>query len=388
MTKRPIYLDYMATTPVDPAVVAIMMQCLDASGDFGNPSSSEHRFGWDADARVKLARQQVADYIRANPQEIVWTSGATEANNLAIKGAAGFYQTNGKHIITMSTEHKAVLDPCHALEKQGFDVTYLNPLPSGLLDLKALERAIRADTILLSVMMVNNEIGTIQDLQAIAELAKRHGIIVHSDCAQAVGKLAIDVQAMPVDLLSFSSHKVYGPKGIGALYVRRQPRVRLLPLIHGGGHEQGMRSGTLPTHQIAGMGEAFAIAKQRLAQDTAEIATLTERLWQGIQQLDGVSLNGGASHRVSGNLNVSFSGVDGEALILSMRELAVSSGSACNSANLQASYVLQAIGVPKILANSAVRFSVGRYTTADEIDQAVACVVQSVTKLRSISPID
>ncbi|MDF1795804.1 MAG: IscS subfamily cysteine desulfurase [Coxiellaceae bacterium] len=386
MSDRPIYLDYMATTPVDPLVRDKMMQCLDLSGTFGNPASSEHQYGWDADASVKKARLQVADLIHAEPREIIWTSGATESNNLALKGAAEFYQNNGKHIITLKTEHKAVLDPCAALQKQGFDVTYITPQQSGLLDLTELEAAIRPDTILVSVMYVNNEIGVIQDMAAITEIAKRHGVLVHSDCAQAAGKLPLDVTKLPIDLMSFSSHKVYGPKGMGALYVRRNPRVRLSAQIHGGGHEQGLRSGTLATHQIVGMGEAFAIAANRLEQDMTEITVLTDRLWQGIKQLPGVHLNGSAEHRVIGNLNISFEGIDGEALILSMRELAVSSGSACNSANLQSSYVLQAIGVSKALANAAVRFSVGRFTTEDEIDRAIACVVEKVTQLRRIAP--
>ncbi|MDF1653560.1 MAG: IscS subfamily cysteine desulfurase [Coxiellaceae bacterium] len=386
MSQRPIYLDYMATTPVDPLVREKMVQCLDMSGTFGNPASSEHQYGWDADALVKQARQQVADLIHAEPREIIWTSGATESNNLAIKGAAEFYQNNGKHIITVKTEHKAVLDPCAALQKSGFDVTYLTPKSDGLIDLAELEAAIRPDTILISVMFVNNEIGVIQDMAAITALAKSHGVLVHSDCAQAAGKLPLDVMQLPIDLMSFSSHKVYGPKGMGALYVRRNPRVRLQAQIHGGGHEQGLRSGTLATHQIVGMGEAFAIASQRLEQDMTEITALTERLWHGISQLPGVHLNGSDEHRVIGNLNISFEGIDGEALILSMRELAVSSGSACNSANLQSSYVLQAIGVPKPLANAAVRFSVGRFTTEDEIDRAIACVTEKVTQLRRIAP--
>lgn len=386
MTAKPIYLDYMATTPVDPRVKDKMVQCLDMSGNFGNPASSEHQYGWDADALVKQARQQVADLMHAEPREIIWTSGATESNNLALKGAAEFYQNNGKHIITVKTEHKAVLDPCAALEKQGFEVTYLTPQSDGLVDLQELEATIRSDTILISIMYVNNEIGVIQDMAAICDIAKRHGVLVHSDCAQAAGKLPLDVAKIPIDLMSFSSHKVYGPKGMGALYVRRQPRVRLTAQIHGGGHEQGLRSGTLATHQIVGMGEAFAIAHQQLEQDMTEITALTQRLWQGISQLPGVYLNGSSEHRVIGNLNVSFEGIDGEALILSMRDIAVSSGSACNSANLQSSYVLAAIGVPKYLANSAVRFSVGRFTSADDIERAIACITEKVIKLRQISP--
>ncbi len=388
MTQRPIYLDYMATTPVDPSVREKMIHCLDIAGTFGNPASSEHQYGWDADALVKQARQQVADLIHAEPREIIWTSGATESNNLALKGAAEFYQHNGKHIITVKTEHKAVLDPCAALQKCGFDVTYLTPQSDGLIDLDELEASIKPDTILISVMYVNNEIGVIQDMAAICDIAKRHGVLVHSDCAQAAGKLPLDVTQLPIDLMSFSSHKVYGPKGMGALYVRRNPRVRLQAQVHGGGHEQGLRSGTLATHQIVGMGEAFAIAASRLKQDMIEITELTDRLWQGINQLPGVHLNGSAEHRVIGNLNVSFEGIDGEALILSMRELAVSSGSACNSANLQSSYVLQAIGVPKVLANAAVRFSVGRFTTADEVDRAIVCITEKVTQLRRIAPTD
>lgn len=388
VASRPIYLDYMATTPVDPIVAKSMASCMTIDGAFGNSASTEHQFGWDADLLIQRSRQQVADAIYAQPNEIIWTSGATEANNLALKGVAQFYQRNGKHIITVATEHKAVLDPCDELEKMGYTVTKLPVLPSGLIDLCQLEQAIRSDTILISVMLVNNEIGVIQDLPAIAALAKKKGILVHSDCAQVIGKLAIDVRELAVDLISFSAHKAYGPKGIGALYVRRQPRVHLSAQIHGGGHEQGLRSGTLPTHQIVGMGEAFALASQRLQHDVEHIGRLTELLWQGIQQLPGIYLNGDGKQRVVGNLNVSFEGVDGEALILGMRELAVSSGSACNSANLQTSYVLQAIGLSKMLANSAVRFSLGRFTTECDIERTIQCVVNTVTRLRRIASFD
>jgi cysteine desulfurase len=381
-----IYLDNMATTAVDPRVVDAMVACMGPEGIYGNPASTEHAGGWLASECVDKARQQVADLIHADPREIIWTSGATESDNLAIKGAANFYQGNGRHIITLSTEHKAVLDSCKALEKQGFEVTYLRPESDGLLSIEKLQAAMRPDTILVSIMQVNNEIGVIQDIAALGAVVKSHGAIFHVDAAQSAGKVAIDVRALPVDLMSFSAHKIYGPKGMGALYVRRKPRIRLNAQIHGGGHEQGMRSGTLATHQIVGMGKAFELARLDFDRDLARIARLTEQLWHGLSLLPGVSLNGSASQRVVGNLNVSFAGVDGEALILGMRELAVSSGSACNSANLQSSYVLQEIAVPKLLANAAIRFSVGRFNTAEEIDRTVQLVTERVNVLRAMSP--
>lgn len=381
-----IYLDNMATTAVDPRVVDAMVACMGPEGIYGNPASTEHAGGWLASECVDKARQQVADLIHADPREIIWTSGATESDNLAIKGAANFYQGNGRHIITLSTEHKAVLDSCKALEKQGFEVTYLRPESDGLLSIEKLQAAMRPDTILVSIMQVNNEIGVIQDIAALGAVVKSYGAIFHVDAAQSAGKVVIDVRALPVDLMSFSAHKIYGPKGMGALYVRRKPRVRLNAQIHGGGHEQGMRSGTLATHQIVGMGKAFELARLDFDRDLARIARLTEQLWHGLSLLPGVSLNGSASQRVVGNLNVSFAGVDGEALILGMRELAVSSGSACNSANLQSSYVLQEIAVPKLLANAAIRFSVGRFNTAEEIDRTIQLVTERVNVLRAMSP--
>jgi cysteine desulfurase len=385
-TKRPIYLDYMATTPVDPRVKVAMMDCLDSDGVFGNPASNSHVYGWEAEERVKAARLQVARLIHATPREIVFTSGATESNNLAIKGAATFYEKNGRHIITMSTEHKAVLDTCEALADEGFSITYIDPQPNGLLNLDDFKKALQKDTILVSIMQVNNEIGVLQDLHAIATLAKSEGVVVHTDAAQAAGKIPIDVRTLPVDLMSFSSHKVYGPKGMGALYVRRSPRVHVKAQIHGGGHEFGLRSGTLATHQIVGMGEAFAIAKADFEVDSARISFLTERLWCGIAKISGVRLNGDAAMRVPGNLNVCFEGVDGEALMLGVRDLALSTGSACNSASLQVSYVLKALGLTNLEASSSLRICVGRFTTELEVDQAIASITAQVLHLRSIAP--
>ena len=385
--KLPIYLDYSATTPVDPRVAEKMMQCLTLDGIFGNPASRSHRFGWQAEEVVDEARNHIADLIGADPREIVFTSGATESNNLAIKGIAHFYQKQGKHIITCKTEHKAVLDPCRYLEGEGFEVTYLDPQPNGLVTLQQLEAAMRDDTILVSLMHVNNEIGVIQDVAAIGELCRARKIFFHVDGAQSVGKIPVDVEAMKIDLLSMSAHKIYGPKGIGALYVRRKPRVRLEAQMHGGGHERGMRSGTLATHQIVGMGEAFRIAKQEMVAEEARIQQLRDRLWQGLQQIEEVHLNGDLEHRVPGNLNVSFNYVEGESLIMALKDLAVSSGSACTSASLEPSYVLRALGLSDELAHSSIRFSIGRFTTDEEIDYAVRLISDAIGRLREMSPL-
>ncbi len=385
--KLPIYLDYSATTPVDPRVAEKMMQCLTLDGIFGNPASRSHRFGWQAEEVVDEARNHIADLIGADPREIVFTSGATESNNLAIKGIAHFYQKQGKHIITCKTEHKAVLDPCRYLEGEGFEVTYLDPQPNGLVTLQQLEAAMRDDTILVSLMHVNNEIGVIQDVAAIGELCRARKIFFHVDAAQSVGKIAIDVEAMKIDLLSMSAHKIYGPKGIGALFVRRKPRVRLESQMHGGGHERGMRSGTLPTHQIVGMGEAFRIAKLEMADEEARILTLRDRLWQGLKDIEEVYINGDLERRVPGNLNVSFAYVEGESLIMALKDLAVSSGSACTSASLEPSYVLRALGLSDELAHSSIRFSIGRFTTEEEIDYTVKLLNESISRLREMSPL-
>ena len=385
--KLPIYLDYSATTPVDPRVAEKMMQCLTLDGIFGNPASRSHRFGWQAEEVVDEARNHIADLIGADPREIVFTSGATESNNLAIKGIAHFYQKQGKHIITCKTEHKAVLDPCRYLEGEGFEVTYLDPQPNGLVTLQQLEAAMRDDTILVSLMHVNNEIGVIQDVAAIGELCRARKIFFHVDAAQSVGKIAIDVEAMKIDLLSMSAHKIYGPKGIGALFVRRKPRVRLESQMHGGGHERGMRSGTLPTHQIVGMGEAFRIAKLEMADEEARVLTLRDRLWQGLKDIEEVYINGDLERRVPGNLNVSFAYVEGESLIMALKDLAVSSGSACTSASLEPSYVLRALGLSDELAHSSIRFSIGRFTTEEEIDYTVKLLNESISRLREMSPL-
>ncbi len=385
--KLPIYLDYSATTPADPRVAEKMMQCLTLDGIFGNPASRSHRFGWQAEEVVDEARNQVAELIGADPREIVFTSGATESNNLAIKGIAHFYRKQGKHIITCKTEHKAVLDPCRYLEGEGFEVTYLDPQPNGLVSLQQIEAAMRDDTILLSLMHVNNEIGVIQDVAAIGELCRARKIFFHVDAAQSLGKIAIDVEAMKIDLLSMSAHKIYGPKGIGALFVRRKPRVRLEAQMHGGGHERGMRSGTLPTHQIVGMGEACRIARLEMASDEARIMALRDRLWDGIKNIEEVYINGDLKQRVPGNLNVSFAYVEGESLIMALKDLAVSSGSACTSASLEPSYVLRALGLSDELAHSSIRFSIGRFTTAEEIDYAVQLINDSISRLRELSPL-
>ncbi len=385
--KLPIYLDYSATTPCDPRVAAKMAECLTLDGKFGNPASRSHSFGWESEALVETARQQVADLINADPKEIVWTSGATESDNLAIKGAVHFYQRKGKHIVTCKTEHKAVLDTCRQLEREGYEVTYLEPETNGLISLAKLEAALRDDTILVSIMHVNNEIGVIQDIAAMGELTRSRGIVFHVDAAQSAGKVEIDMETLKVDLMSFSAHKIYGPKGIGALYVRRKPRIRIEAQMHGGGHERGMRSGTLPVHQIVGMGEAFRIAKQEMELENQRILTLRNRLWNGLKSMDEVYLNGDFERRVSGNLNVSFNFVEGESLIMALKDLAVSSGSACTSASLEPSYVLRAIGRSDELAHSSIRFSIGRFTTEEEVDYTVELVKQKVAKLREMSPL-
>lgn len=385
--KLPVYLDYSATTPVDPRVAEKMMQCLTEDGLFGNPASRSHKFGWQAEEAVEEARQFVAELINADPREIVWTSGATESDNLAIKGVAEFYKDKGKHIVTCKTEHKAVLDTCRYLEGQGYEVTYLDPEPNGLIDLAKLEASLRADTILVSIMHVNNEIGVIQDIDAIGAMTRARGILFHVDAAQSTGKLVIDVEKTPVDLMSLTSHKTYGPKGIGALYVRRKPRARIAPQMHGGGHERGMRSGTLPTHQIVGMGEAYRLAKLEMAAENERVLQLRHKLWNGIQDLEEVHLNGDADRRVAGNLNVSFNYVEGESLIMALKDLAVSSGSACTSASLEPSYVLRALGRSDELAHSSLRFTIGRFTTEAQIDFAIAEIRKAVTRLREMSPL-
>ena len=385
--KLPIYLDYSATTPIDPRVAAKMAECLTIEGNFGNPASRSHSFGWTAEAAVDLARQQIADLVNADPREIVWTSGATESDNLAIKGAAHFYRKKGNHIITLKTEHKAVLDTCRQLEREGFDVTYLDPQENGLLDMDALKAATTDQTILISVMHVNNEIGVIQDIAAIGEFARENKIIFHVDAAQSTGKVEIDLQALKVDLMSFCAHKTYGPKGVGALYVRRKPRVRLEAQMHGGGHERGMRSGTLATHQIVGMGECFRIASEEMATENERIRMLRDRLYNGLKDMEEVYVNGDLEHRIAGNLNISFNFVEGESLIMALRDLAVSSGSACTSASLEPSYVLRALGRNDELAHSSIRFTIGRFTTAEEIDYTVNLVSAAVEKLRDLSPL-
>ncbi len=386
--SRPIYLDYAATTPVDPRVAEKMCSYLTLEGGlFGNAASRSHVFGWEAEQAIEEARGQVAALVKADPKEIIWTSGATESDNLAIKGVAEFYAKKGKHIITSLTEHKAVLDTCRHLERSGFEVTYLAPESDGLIDLAKLEAALRPDTILVSIMHVNNEIGVIQDIAAIGELTRSRGILFHVDAAQSAGKVAIDLENTKVDLMSFSAHKVYGPKGIGALYVRRKPRVRLEAQMHGGGHERGMRSGTLPTHQIVGMGEAFRIAGEEMAAENKRILALRERLLAGVKDLEEVYVNGSLERRVPHNLNVSFNFVEGESLMMALRDLAVSSGSACTSASLEPSYVLRAIGRPDELAHSSIRFSIGRFTTERDIDHAVELIRSKISKLRELSPL-
>jgi cysteine desulfurase len=381
----PIYMDYGATNPCDPRVVDAMIPWL--REHFGNPASRTHAYGWEAEEAVEKARAQVAELIGADPREIVWTSGATESNNLAIKGAAHFYQSRGKHIITVKTEHKAVLDTVRELERQGFEATYLDVQENGLLDLDALKAAIRPDTILISVMFVNNEIGVIQDIAAIGALCREKGIVFHVDAAQATGKVAIDLGTLPVDLMSLASHKTYGPKGIGALYVRRKPRIRIEAQMHGGGHERGMRSGTLPTHQIVGMGEAFRIAREEMASENERIRTLQQRLYKGLQDIEQIFVNGDLERRVPHNLNVSFNYVEGESLIMGIKGIAVSSGSACTSASLEPSYVLRALGRSDELAHSSLRMTIGRFTTEEEIDFVVNTLKDRVAKLRELSPL-
>jgi cysteine desulfurase len=381
----PVYLDYAATTPVDRRVAAKMIPYL--TEIYGNPASRSHAYGWAADEAVELAREQVCALINADPREIAWTSGATESNNLAIKGAAHFHHGKGKHLVTVATEHKAVLDSMRELEREGFEVTVLPVLPSGLLDLAVFEAALRPDTVLASVMMVNNETGVIQDVATIGAICRAKGVLFHVDAAQAAGKVAIDLDMLPIDLMSLSAHKIYGPKGIGALYVRRKPRVRLEAQMHGGGHERGMRSGTLPTHQIVGMGEAFWLARETMEADNARISALRDRLWTGFKKMEAVVLNGDETQRAVQYLNASFNYVEGESLLMGIKGVAVSSGSACTSASLEPSYVLRAMGRSDELAHSSVRFSIGRFTTVEEIDFTIAQVTQVVTKLRAMSPL-
>ena len=383
--KLPIYLDYSATTPVDPRVVDRMLPYL--RDHFGNPASRSHAFGWEAERAVEAARGQVAELVHADPREIIWTSGATESINLALKGAAHFYRDKGRHLVTVKTEHKATLDSMRELEREGFEVTYLDVGGDGLIDLDAFAASLRGDTILASVMFVNNEIGVIQDIEAIGRICRERGVMLHVDSAQATGKLAIDLGALPVDLMSFSAHKTYGPKGIGALYVRRKPRARLEAQMHGGGHERGLRSGTLATHQIVGMGEAFRIAGEEMGAEIERMRVLRDRLWTGLQGVEEVYLNGDAERRVAHNLNVSFNFVEGESLIMAVKDLAVSSGSACTSASLEPSYVLRALGRSDELAHSSIRFTVGRFTTVEEVDYAVRLVADKVAKLRAMSPL-
>ncbi len=385
--KLPIYMDYSATTPVDPRVAEKMCGYLTPEGVFGNPASRSHPFGWAAEEAVEKARRQVAALVNADPKEIIFTSGATESDNLAIKGAAHFYQKRGKHIVTCKTEHKAVLDTCRQLEREGFEITYLDPESNGLIDLDKLKAALRDDTILVSIMHVNNEIGVIQDIAAIGEICRERKIVFHSDAAQSAGKIPIDLAEMKVDLMSFSAHKIYGPKGIGALYVRRKPRVRIEAQMHGGGHERGMRSGTLPTHQIVGMGEAFEIARNEMAEENARLLALRNRFWSGLKDLEEVYVNGDLERRVAGNLNVSFAYVEGESLIMALKDLAVSSGSACTSASLEPSYVLRAIGREDELAHSSIRFTFGRFTTQEEVDYAIRNIREQVGRLRELSPL-
>jgi cysteine desulfurase len=385
--KLPIYLDYSSTTPVDPRVAAKMADCLTTEGVFGNPASRSHKFGWVAEEAVDVARNQIADLVNADPREIVFTSGATESNNLAIKGAANFYGKKGKHLITLKTEHKAVLDTMRQLEREGYEVTYLDPEPNGLVILDKLIAAIRPDTILISIMHVNNEIGVIQDIAAIGEMCRERKILFHVDAAQSTGKVPIDLQTTKVDLMSFSAHKTYGPKGIGALFVCRKPRIRLEAQMHGGGHERGMRSGTMATHQIVGMGEAFRVAKLEMGAENERLMMLRNKLWNGIKDMEAVYLNGDMESRIAGNLNVSFAYVEGESLIMALKDMAVSSGSACTSASLEPSYVLRALGLNDELAHSSIRFTMGRFTTEAEIDYVIAVIRNAIDKLRDMSPL-
>lgn len=385
--SRSIYLDYSATTPCDPRVAEKMMQCLTIDGTFGNPASRSHKYGWDAEKLVDEARQNVAALIGADPREIVFTSGATESNNLAIKGTAAFYQSRGKHAITVKTEHKAVLDPMRQLERQGFEVTYLDVDNRGVVDLEAFKAAIRPDTILVSVMLVNNETGIKQHIKEIGAICREKKIVFHCDATQGVGKMPVDVADLNVDLMSFSAHKVYGPKGIGGLYVCRKPRARLEAIIHGGGHERGLRSGTLPTHQIVGMGEAYRIAKESLEEESKRINDLRMRLWNGLKDIEEIYLNGDLEFSAPGILNVSFNYIEGESLMMALKNIAVSSGSACTSASLEPSYVLRALGRDDELAHSSIRFSIGRFTTEEEIDEVIALMRGAVDRLRKLSPL-
>ena len=385
--KKPIYFDYLATTPADPRVVEKMVHCLSMEGNFGNPASRSHLYGWKAEEAVEIARRQVADLINADPREIVWTSGATESDNLAIKGVAHFYHKKGKHIITSKIEHKAVLDSCRQLEREGFEVTYLDPGSDGLTTPEAIASALREDTILVSIMHANNEIGTVNDIAGIGEVTRNAGVLFHVDAAQSAGKIVIDMEQMKVDLLSLSGHKMYGPKGIGALFVRRKPRVRLEAQMHGGGHERGMRSGTLATHQIVGMGEAARIAKEVMADEALRLQGLRQRFWDGIKDIEEVHVNGDMDHRLPGAINVSIAFVEGESLIMSLKDLAISSGSACTSASLEPSYVLRALGLNDELAHSSLRFSFGRFTTEADVDVAVQQLRTAVEKLRELSPL-
>ena len=385
--KTPIYFDYAATTPVDPRVAQKMSECLLAEGKFGNPASRSHKFGWEAEEAVEIARRHVADLVNCDPREIVWTSGATESDNLAIKGVAQFYRKKGQHIITSKIEHKAVLDSCRYLEKEGYEVTYLDPDSDGLIPPQRVADAIREDTTLVSIMHVNNEIGVVNDIAAIGEITRARKVLFHVDAAQSAGKIDIDLAEQKIDLMSFSGHKIYGPKGVGVLFVRRKPRVRLEAQIHGGGHERGMRSGTLATHQLVGMGEAFRIAKEEMHEDAARILALRQRLWDGFQDLEEVYVSGNMEHHVAGIINISFNFVEGESLIMSLPDIAVSSGSACTSASLEPSYVLRALGLNDELAHSSLRFSIGRFTTEKDIDTAIQSVLNAVQKLRDLSPL-
>jgi cysteine desulfurase len=385
MERKPIYLDYSATTPIDPRVAEKMIPYI--TEHFGNPASRSHSFGWTAEKAVEEAREEVAKLVNADPREIVWTSGATESNNLAIKGASHFYSTKGKHVLTIATEHKAVIDAVRELEREGFTATYLEPEPNGLVDLEKFKKAIRPDTVLASVMIVNNEIGVIQDIEALGNICRNEKVIFHVDAAQATGKVEIDLEKLPVDLMSFSAHKTYGPKGIGALYVRRKPRIRIEAQMHGGGHERGMRSGTLATHQIVGMGEAFRIARLEMKSENERIKTLRDKLLQGLQSIEEVYVNGDLTHRIPHNLNISFNYVEGESLIMAVKDIAVSSGSACTSASLEPSYVLRALGRSDELAHSSIRFSIGRFTTEADVDFTIQLLKDKIEKLRELSPL-
>jgi len=385
MERKPIYLDYSATTPIDPRVAEKMIPYI--TEHFGNPASRSHSFGWTAEKAVEEAREEVAKLVNADPREIVWTSGATESNNLAIKGASHFYSTKGKHVLTIATEHKAVIDAVRELEREGFTATYLEPQPNGLVDLEKFKKAIRPDTVLASVMLVNNEIGVIQDIEALGNICREQKVIFHVDAAQATGKVDIDLEKLPVDLMSFSAHKTYGPKGIGALYVRRKPRIRIEAQMHGGGHERGMRSGTLATHQIVAMGEAFRIARLEMKSENERIKKLRDKLLQGLQSIEEVYVNGDLTHRIPHNLNISFNYVEGESLIMAVKDIAVSSGSACTSASLEPSYVLRALGRSDELAHSSIRFSIGRFTTEADVDFTIQLLKDKIEKLRELSPL-